>query len=166
MADSRFERATEFDAIGVGPSDSTVAILAGTDDLSGVGVDVPVGSLYLHQSLGRVFTKKSGTSTDWVDGTDATGVAGAVHVTAAYTAGGNVVITVDTTAGAVPITLPNGADFVNKVFHVKWVGGDRKNKVQLIAQTGELIDDANTHILGDVYDSLNILGHATGWWIL
>lgn len=87
-----------------------------------------------------------------------------VWVTADSTAVNGQVVLVDTTTTAVTVTLP--AATLNDLISVKWAKGPRANKVTLLAQVGEMIDGATTHIFSRLYTSLTLASDGADWYIL
>jgi len=83
-----------------------------------------------------------------------------------YSSTTNIVVLVNTTTAGVTITLPTAAAFAKKFFHIKWIAGPSKNKVTIITQTGETLDDQTEVKLGQLYDSLNVVSDGSNWWII
>lgn len=134
----------------------------------------PVGSVYIRIGGGLYQKTSPGTEAgNWVDqanggsGGVANELDGSVLTVIDYSIADKVLVLVDTTNQPVSIYLPDASIYLNKFFHVKWWKGLQKNRVQLIAQTGQVVDGQNLHKLGGVYDSLQVVGaSATEWAIV
>lgn len=72
-------------------------------------------------------------------------------------------VLVDTSGGAVTITLPPAADAVNKVYTIK-NADTGANAVTVDGDGSETIDGSTTAVLGAL-DSITIVSDGTEWWI-
>lgn len=161
--DSRLLQSLEVRGIDLG-FESDVYIFSLPDDLSVTGIDAPVGSICV-QTTG-IYRKSGTNNTDWGKQSESGTIDGQVSVTANYTAAGSVAIFVDTTNNPVNITMGGGAGKVNKYYHIKWVAGPKKNRATILPASNETIDGESKLILQELMDSRNLIGHATGWYII
>ena len=107
-------------------------------------------------------TSSSASSKEYTDSIP--GVIQSIVTAIDYGAGGETLILVDSTAQAVDIQLPDVAAYIEKHFHVKWWKG--YNDVTMKAQTGQTIDEEDSHIFGERTDSLHVVGVSATEWAL
>jgi hypothetical protein len=67
-------------------------------------------------------------------------------------------------AGAVTITLPVGAN--GRVYTIKDEYGQGSGKITIQPQSGQLIDTKTTYIISVPNQSVGVVFRATGWWII
>jgi len=71
---------------------------------------------------------------------------------------------VDTSSGAITITLPAASTATNKRYSFKLI--DATNTFTIDGNASETIDGATTKVLSTLYDSLTIICDSSAWWII
>ena len=66
-------------------------------------------------------------------------------------------------ASAVTITLPAGVE--GRVYSIKDEYGQGSGKITIAPQTGELIDNKKTYVIGIPYQSVNTVFRSGNWWL-
>lgn len=159
-----------FESDGIVLND-VVGLLGGADDPSSAGVDAPEGSLYIRTS-GQIWQKSGPGDTDWTEKGTGAGSApnsydGVITTVINLTAANKVMIGVDTTAGALTITLPDVSAFLERIYFIKWVAGPRANKVTIVTQVGQSVDGQTSIQIGRLYDTFQVIAAtATQWWFI
>lgn len=74
-------------------------------------------------------------------------------------------VLVDTSGGAVTITLPTASSAASRLYNIKKITSD-PNKVTIDGNGSETIDGAATAEMTTQYESLTIQSNSTEWWIL
>jgi hypothetical protein len=67
-------------------------------------------------------------------------------------------------SAAVTITLPAGVD--GRVYHIKDERGQGSGKITIQPQIGELIDNANSYVIGIPYQAVSTVFRSGKWWII
>lgn len=151
--------------------DDTVGIFySTTNPTTGTGFPAPVGSLLL-QTDGSTYQKTGTGDFDWesvaAGGTYQLNGVETVSGTSTYAVGSNVVALIDTTSSAIDVNLPDAAGYNTKFFHIKWIDGKPSNKVSInTTVSGQTIDGYETHVMGHIYDSLQLVSNGSNWYIL
>ena len=89
-----------------------------------------------------------------------------VSSSADYNVADHDIVLVDTTSQAVTVAMP--AALTDGQVHIKWATADtrERNKLTLEGQPGELIDGETDQIYGETGDSLELVSHASNWYIV
>jgi hypothetical protein len=75
------------------------------------------------------------------------------------------IILVDSTSGAVTITLPAAASYKGRHYYIKKIDSS-VNAVTIDGNGSETIDDQLTAVITVQYTSLTIFSDGTEWWII
>lgn len=95
------------------------------------------------------------------------GWSGQLFVFGSVTLNSDVFIIVDSSSvddEFLEITVPLGANNINRVYHIKWVNGD--TRVKILPSGSDTIDYNNCYIIGELLDSRNLIGYQNGWFII
>lgn len=167
MSDSRFETAYTAGCFAVGTPGQEVAIMSGSDDLLGTGVDVPVGSVYYHNQSGKTF-KKFGTNwTDWVDVSlaDLVPVMGTT-ITSPYNITQPMLLRCDTTNVAITVNLPNANTYDKKLIIIKLIAKGGNRAVTVVPNGVQKIDnDLASITIGNLYETVSLMGVPSVGWL-
>lgn len=77
----------------------------------------------------------------------------------------DMVILVDTSGGAVTVTLPAVAGTEGRSYVIKKITTDA-NAVTVDGDSGDLIDGATTYVITAPYESITILSTGSAWWVV
>lgn len=119
------------------------------------------GVTYLNAGSGISITGNTGNITISSFGADLINVIG---VTANYTANISDEYIGVSSANAVTISLPSGAN--GRVYTVKDEFGQGSGKITIQPQTGELIDGKTTYVISVPYQSISSVFRSGNWWII
>lgn len=141
-----------------------------SDDPTSVAKNAPQGSLYIRSGTDEIYIKQdAGSTTNWIrlaDTNDASAAYTVNSINSNTNAAANETYLVDTSGGAVQVTLPSPSTSGTFV-RIKSTGDARANNITVARNAAESIEGvAGNYTMDNDFEQLNFVSDGTNWHIL